>query len=336
MSEDRKKDHIDLTFKSRPEVQLDLRGLHYEPLFSPLPDKDTNNYQTNFLNFNFELPLWVSSMTGGTEKAKKINENLARACGEFKFGMGLGSCRSLLDSEKRLDDFDVKKYMDDMPLFTNFGIAQVEQLIAQNALDKILGVQDKLKADGLIIHVNPLQEWAQPEGDKINKAPIETIESFLEVTDIPVVVKEVGQGFGPRSIEALANLPLAAIEFASFGGTNFTLLEQTRHVAQDESISTPNKSFGQIGHTASEMVDFINHSDRSNWKCKNFIISGGISNTLKGHILKSRMPNDTKSVIGMASNLLKFSMGDYEILRRTIVQMKDEFELAKSFIVKEK
>ena len=74
---------------------------------------------------------------------------------------------------------------------------------------------------------------AQPEGDRYYSSPVSLIKSILASTDIPIVVKEVGQGFGPKSMKALCELDLQAIEFASLGGTNFTLLEQSRHTASD-------------------------------------------------------------------------------------------------------
>jgi isopentenyl-diphosphate Delta-isomerase len=111
--------------------------------------------------------MWVSSMTGGTKMAHTINHNLARACKEFRIGMGLGSCRKLLDDDTYFEDFNLRPIMgDDLPLFANLGIAQVEILLAENKLDQIKRLVEKLQADGLIIHINPLQEWMQPEGQQ--------------------------------------------------------------------------------------------------------------------------------------------------------------------------
>ena len=105
MSSERKKDHIDLAFASRlNENDLDLR-FYYEPMLSAHPgDIDLSIF---FLDHKLRAPIWVSSMTGGTEKARTINENLARACAEFGLGMGLGSCRALLYDNTNIDDFDV-------------------------------------------------------------------------------------------------------------------------------------------------------------------------------------------------------------------------------------
>ncbi len=332
MSEQRKKDHIDLTFTSRPSSRLNTYSLNYEPLFSPHPKEDAQVLNQEFIGYDFKLPLWVSSMTGGTEKAKRINKNLSKACGEFGFGMGLGSCRSLLDSEERLSDFDVKEYMPNMPLYTNFGIAQLEELAESAKLNRIDLVTKKLHADGIIVHVNPLQEWAQAEGDRYKKAPIDTIKNVLDSTQYPVIVKEVGQGFGPKSLLALSSLPLRAIELSGFGGTNFTILEQARLSGANSGKNAPNASFGRVGHTCEEMIDWLNQQDLAEMKCKEFIVSGGITDSLVGHALNESLKYN--SVFGMASNLLKYSMGDYEELQDYICRVKENLEMAKAYMRK--
>ena len=96
--ENRKKDHIDLAFQSRTmSGELDRR-FNYEPLMARHPSKDLPVLP--MLGKQMRAPIWVSSMTGGTELAGKINRNLARVCHEFGLGMGLGSCRPLLESDR--------------------------------------------------------------------------------------------------------------------------------------------------------------------------------------------------------------------------------------------
>src|SRR5690606_4544693 len=157
-----------------------------------------------FLGKELRTPIWVSSMTGGTLMARTINHNLARACRDFGMGMGLGSCRSLLYSKEDLADFDVRSIIgDDLPLYGNLGIAQVEKLLMGRKTSHIDQLIDALRLDGLIVHINPMQEWFQPEGDPILQPPIETIRQLLEEADYPLIVKEVGQGMGRESLEAL-------------------------------------------------------------------------------------------------------------------------------------
>ena len=119
----RKGAHILLASQAQtPPAEVDSR-FNYEPLFFSHRKSD-ERWPTQFLKFNLDYPLWISSMTGGTAHAKTINQNLARLCGERKLGMGLGSCRSLLHDNDRLEDFAVKKLMGDQPLFANLGVAR--------------------------------------------------------------------------------------------------------------------------------------------------------------------------------------------------------------------
>ena len=105
---DRKKDHIELAFQSQVTTnQVDSR-FYYEPLLAAHPIKGAWAKPFSFLNKTQKTPLWVSSMTGGTEWAYTINHNLARVAKDFGFGMGLGSCRSLLTDDTYLKDFNVR------------------------------------------------------------------------------------------------------------------------------------------------------------------------------------------------------------------------------------
>ena len=318
----RKKDHIGLTHKSKTAITSVDGRFNYEPLFFSHPDSH-EIWETSFLKFSLDFPIWVSSMTGGTEKALQINQNLARLCGEFKLGMGLGSCRSLLKDSDRLQDFAVRKYLGSQPLFANIGIVQVQELIESDSGHKLHEMIKLLEADGLIIHINPLQEWFQPGGDRLRVSPLKTLQRFMEEVNYPVMVKEVGQGMGPKSLKALLDLPIAAIEFGAFGGTNFSMLESLR---SDENIDHK-RSFIHIGHTAADMVDILNALPS---KGKEFIISGGISSVLDGFALKQKLK--APSVIGMASAFLSAAQEDYEVLRTQFVQMKEALLVARSIL----
>lgn len=329
MSENRKSDHIELSFKSVPKTQMNLGDLAYEPLFSAHPK--TGSASKKFLDKEFGLPLWVSSMTGGTEKAQKINTNLAKACGEFKLGMGLGSCRCLLEDDSRLVDFDVKKYMGEMPLYTNLGIAQLEQLILAGKLNLVTELNKKLNADGLIIHVNPLQEWAQAEGDRYCHPPLETIMRVIDGLKCPIIIKEVGQGFGPKSLESLVKLPIKAIELAGFGGTNFTMIEQARLSAKESGTLPVNSHFALIGHTVEDMIQNLNRLFKPGVNDSiEIIISGGVNNPIQAQVLMESLKFN--NVVGMAASLLKNSMGDYEELQSYVAELGEGLELANAYL----
>ncbi len=297
-------------------------------MLSPLPGKLLGSERT-FAGKKMKYPIWVSSMTGGTELANKINKSLARICGKYDLGMGLGSCRQLLHSDEYLGDFQVRDLMPEQPLFANLGIAQVENLIRQDNLQKVKALLDKLSADGLIIHVNPLQEWLQPEGDAIMSAPIDTIKKILDTVDYPIIVKEVGQGFGKASLKALFSLPLEAVDFAANGGTNFSKIELFRSNVIKQEVY---EKVSNLGHDANTMVNWSNEllEEGLNIKTKQIIVSGGVKNFLDGyyHVKSSKLT----ATYGMASGFLKYALqSDDELDQFTKLQLEG-YDMAQAML----
>jgi isopentenyl-diphosphate delta-isomerase len=326
----RKKDHIELALRSRVESgQLDGR-FYYEPMLAAHPAPGSL-LPFSFLGKTLRVPIWVSSMTGGTALAGKINHNLARACAEFGMGMGLGSCRQLLYSDEYLPDFDVRDLMgNDLPLYANLGVAQIETLFEKNETERIPQLLRKLRADGLIVHVNPLQEAMQPEGDVFKRSPLEVLQTLLQSFDFKIIVKEVGQGFGPESLRTLLKLPLAAIEFAAAGGTNFAKLELLR---SDPAKMAIFEKIAAVGHTAAEMLDWTNAlKTELGDACQtpNLILSGGVTDFLDGYYLtqKAALP----SVYGQASGFLKHAQGEYSALQSFVREQVRGLELANAFL----
>lgn len=328
---ERKKDHIQLAFQSQiAPSHLDER-FYYEPLLAAHPTANTLS-SFEFLGKQMQVPLWVSSMTGGTAYAATINHNLARAAGEFGFGMGLGSCRGLLTSDEHLPDFDVRHLIgDDLPLYANLGIAQLEQLLDNNKTKLITELIDKLHADGLIIHVNPFQEWLQPEGDVFLYPPIDTIKRLLDLfPDLSIIVKEVGQGMGKASLRQLLQLPLAAVDFAANGGTNFAKLELLRSDQQQQAIYA---KLANIGHSAEDMVNITNELLQElgdQCACQQIIVSGGIQDFLDGYYHINKL--QTSAIYGQASAFLKHAREDYEVLQQFITTQIEGLKLAQNYL----
>lgn len=300
-ADSRKQSHLDLAFASQSDWQ-DKR-FYYEPMLEGHPEQ--KDLPVQFGNKTMRYPIWISSMTGGTSTAGPINKMLAKTAKKFGFGMGLGSCRIIIEDNTYFDDFNLRPILgDEFPLFANVGIAQIERLIDNGQASKLKDLVKKLDADGLIVHVNPLQEWLQPEGDLIHRSPLNTIKQLLDEIDTNIIVKEVGQGFGPESMQELLKLPILAIDFAANGGTNFSKLELLRN----KSLKSHYEDIVELGHSADEMLGFLNHSVEelgNKRQCKNVIISGGVKNFLDGYYLtsKSKLP----AIYGHASPFLKFA-----------------------------
>lgn len=323
----RKEDHIDMALRSRVmSSELDPR-FFYEPLFGC--DPEVVDLSVQFAGYQLDYPVWISSMTGGTDRARLVNERLARLCSTYALGMGLGSCRILLERPDRLPDFQWRSILGpNRPFYANLGIAQVEDLLEHNRIDELNGMMQELGTDGLIVHINPIQEWMQPEGDSIHKSPVEILTNLLSVINYPLIVKEVGQGMGPKSLQALVRMPLRAIEFGAAGGTNFAKLE---HLRSDPSVSYKSPMI-RIGHSAAQMNGYLRQIliQEQDVRCANFIISGGIQNYLDGYYLIKSCPG--QAIYGQASAWLTYALESYEALERYFVQQMQGLAMAYGFL----
>ncbi len=328
MGNDRKLEHIKLALDSQTKLdEQDLR-FNYEPMLAPHPDN--LDLSIKLLGKTMRTPIWVSSMTGGTGVARTINGHIARACREFGMGMGLGSCRKVLFDKTHWEDFNFRDEIgEEQPFWANLGISQVEELLFHENIQAIVDLVGELRADGLIVHINPLQEWFQPEGNRLKQAPIKTIKQLLAEVQIKIIIKEVGQGFGPESLRQLLALPLEAIEFGAYGGTNFSKLEMLRGDQQKLEASLP---FAYIGQSAGQMVESVNQILKENLhqSCGQLIISGGIHNALDGYYLtsKSQLP----AVFGMASAVLKHASESYASLKGFLETQVQTLSLARTFL----
>ena len=326
--EDRKKDHINLALTNRTgAIEKDTRFI-YEPLLSghTIPQLP----QVELAGKTMKTPLWISSMTGGSGIARHINTNLAMVAGEFGLGMGLGSCRILLESEKHLPDFDMRSVIgEEQPFWANLGIAQLEQMVEKGTMNEVTDMVNLLRCDGLIIHVNPLQEWFQPEGDRLKHPPLEVIKEVMAQLSMPLIVKEVGQGMGSESLRALMELPLAAIEFAAFGGTNFARVEMMRRPVVEHELFEP---MVFVGQTAQEMLNDMKAllDKGAENKTPMLIISGGIRSYLDGYYFIKTSP--LPAVYGMASGFLKHARDNYSSLREWANSHIDGLKMAHAYL----
>ncbi|MBF0361735.1 MAG: isopentenyl-diphosphate delta-isomerase [Oligoflexia bacterium] len=354
---DRKIDHIKLAKLSSVEgVETQDHRFYYEPMLSSHPHSISGSSRglIKFLGYNLGAPLWISSMVGGssnsTPSAFEINMRLARVAKEFSLGMGVGSCRKLLECKCKgkerkeyLKDFDLREIIgNELPFYANLGIAQIEQLLKSNSIQSVIDLMDELRASGLIVHVNPLQEWLQSEGDHFTRPPIDIIKDFLDKLDkvdkfkkCNIIIKEVGQGMGPKSIEEILKLPIKAFEFAAFGGTNFSKLE----ILRGENIKSKSKKsamncFVSVGHSAEEMVmmvnDAISNLGEERALCKEFIISGGIRDFMDGYYLMSRLNHP--SIYGYAFKFLNLAQKSYNELRLFVENEIKCLQMAQNFL----
>jgi isopentenyl-diphosphate delta-isomerase len=171
------------------------------------------------------VPVLVSSMTGGTEKAAQINRTLAIAAQEVGLAMGLGSQRAAINNPGLAPTFQVREVAPDILLFANLGAVQFNY---GYGVDECRRAVEMIEADALILHLNPLQEALQPEGDSDFSNLAARIGKVVRQLNVPVIVKEVGWGISKQTAKRLVELGVAAIDVAGAGGTSWSQVEMHR------------------------------------------------------------------------------------------------------------
>jgi isopentenyl-diphosphate delta-isomerase len=192
-----------------------------------LPELDFTDVDTRVDLFGRTLaaPLLISCMTGGTPQAAQINRRLASTAQRFGLAMGLGSGRALLESPEQLPTFDVRDVAPDVLLFANIGAVQFNNGYGVAECRRLVGL---LRADVLVVHLNPLQEALQPEGDSRFSGLLRAIERVCAGLDVPVMVKEVGSGIALDTVERLIGAGVRGIDVAGAGGTSWSEVERFR------------------------------------------------------------------------------------------------------------
>lgn len=228
--ESRKADHIRINLDEDVASRLTNGLERYRFMHQALPEIDAAAIDMTLQLFDKALgaPLLISSMTGGTEQAREINRNLALAAQQARIPMGVGSTRAAVVRPELADTFRVRDVAPDILLFANIGAVQFNYGFTAEQCRRAIAL---IEADALILHLNPLQEVLQPEGD-VNWVgllhKIEGVTQDLGKDGIPVVAKEVGWGISPRAARDLARAGVAAIDVAGAGGTSWSQVEMFR------------------------------------------------------------------------------------------------------------
>jgi isopentenyl-diphosphate delta-isomerase len=228
MLEQRKSEHLrinleeDVTF---PHLTTGLAG--YRFLHNALPEiaLDEVDLATSFLGKRLQLPLLISSMTGGTAEAQRINLHLAEGAQATGIAMGLGSVRAALEAPHLADTFRVRHWAPDILLFANLGAAQLNTGFG---LEECQRAVDLVQADALILHLNPLQEALQVDGNTDWRRLLTKIEAVCRGLEVPLVVKEVGWGISAATARQLVGAGVSAIDVAGAGGTSWSRVEMYR------------------------------------------------------------------------------------------------------------
>ena len=228
-TEKRKTEHIRICLEKKAQAKTVTTGFEdIKFVHRALPEinREDINLSTSFLKKTFSAPLIVGAMTGGTEEAVKINQNIAMAVEKLGLGMGLGSQRAAIENGVLEKTFTVaRKVAPNAFLIANIGGVQLVHGYGVKEVKKIVEMVD---ADAVAIHLNALQEAVQPEGQTNFKGVLAKIGQVASKIDQPVIVKETGAGISAEDAEALKNAGVAAIDVGGVGGTSFAAVEYYR------------------------------------------------------------------------------------------------------------
>jgi isopentenyl-diphosphate delta-isomerase len=223
--ETRKRRHIDVCLTEAVEFETVTTGLErYRLPYNALTQTDLGSVDlsTTFLGSRLRAPVLIGSMTGGAELSGIINRNLATAAQRLGVGMMLGSQRIMFDNESASTSFSVRDVAPDVLLIGNIGLAQLDDLVVPDLVKAL----DRVGANALAVHTNPLQEAMQHEGDTDFSGSISRLCDITGSMGYPVLLKEVGHGIGAAAAAELVDCPIAAVDVAGAGGTSWARVEQ--------------------------------------------------------------------------------------------------------------
>lgn len=316
---DRKADHIRICMNERVAPGYcywdDIRFVH-----NALPEIDYDDIDMSCTLFGRKLnaPIMVTAITGGFSGAKKINSNIAEACAELGLGMGIGSERAGV-SGVAAESYSVVKEFDVPLMIGNIGAVQlIPQKSGKMFTDEMIDeAVELIDADVLAIHLNPLQEAVQPEGDMNFDGCYEAIRNIARRA--PVMVKETGAGISKQVADRLKGIGVQGLDISGMGGTSFSAVEFYRALAEEDKIRS------SIGDT---FFDWGIPAPVSLAQCKDcglpLIASGGILDGI--HVAASISMGATAA--GVANVILKEASESADAVKEKLTIIMEELKTA--------
>lgn len=234
----RKFEHIEHCLKRNVEAHATngFEDVHFVHMSLPEIDKDEIDLSVKFLGRKFDYPIMITGMTGGTRKGEvawKINRTLAQAAEELNIPLGVGSQRAMIEKPETWESYYVRDVAPNVFLVGNLGAPQFGRNAKRKyGVKEVLYAIEKIDADAIAIHMNPLQESVQPEGDTTFSGVLEALAEITSSIDYPVIAKETGAGVSKEVAIKLESIGVSAIDISGVGGTSWSGVEYYR--AKDE------------------------------------------------------------------------------------------------------
>lgn len=225
----RKEEHVSLCVEDDVAFQTKTNGFEeWEFEHNALPELNFDEIDPSitFLQKKISFPLLLTGMTGGYEGATTINQQLAEVCEELSLPMGVGSQRQAIEDNTFHDSFTrARKCAPHIPLIGNIGAAEVASMRDVSTAQRLV---DLIEADALAIHLNPLQEFLQPEGNPKFKGVLKNIGTIAKKLSVPVIIKEVGAGISANVAVRLFDVGVRYLDISGAGGTSWAGVEIKR------------------------------------------------------------------------------------------------------------
>ncbi len=317
----RKKDHLralaeDLEIERR-DTGFDSVRLMHRAL--PELDLDAVDTATSFMGKPLSCPLLISSMTGGDGvEISRINRHLAEAAEHCQIAMGVGSQRVMFSHETARKSFELREFAPSAVLLANIGAVQLNYGFEA---DKFQAAIDVLGADGLYLHLNPLQEAIQPEGDRNFANLGEQIAALVKQVSVPILFKEVGSGLAPADILLGLEAGIRHFDVAGRGGTSWSRIEYHRRTHEDDDLGL---IFQDWGLTTVESLELAQQTLDKSGHDATLIASGGIRTGIdmaKAVLLGA-------DICGIAAPFLRAAQISTEAVIDQIHKFKREFQTA--------
>jgi len=271
----RKLEHLEIALKQKVDCKGMTTGLEkYCFIHRATPEIDLSSVDLSIKLFGKRLlaPVLISPMVGGIPEAAQINRNLATAAQKLGLAMGVGSERCLVDTPDLAHTYRVRDVAPDILLFANLGAIQLNY---GYGVEECLKLVHLIEADGLILHLNPLQEALQEGGNTGFAGLLARIKTICEELPVPVVVKEVGYGISEEVARKLKGAGVSGIDVSGAGGTSWSEIETRR--ARDELLKRTGEFFRGWGIPTAESLLMVQKGAPG----LPVIASGGIRNGIE-------------------------------------------------------
>jgi isopentenyl-diphosphate delta-isomerase len=301
----RKSDHIRISLEENVQAREATTGFEeVRFIHRALPeiDRDEIDLSTTAFNHEFAAPIIIGAITGGTDEATKINARIAQAVEKLGIGMGVGSQRVAIENRRLVKTFaTVRKQAPNAFLIANIGAVQ---LVNGYTVREVKNAVEMIDADAVAVHLNPLQEAVQPEGQTNFKGILAKIIEIANELDKPIIAKETGAGVAAEEAIKLEKAGVKGIDVSGVGGTSFAAVE---HYRWKRTQKSPMGSLGNVfwDWGIPTVASIVEVSQSTNIQ---IIGSGGVRNGV-----------DVAKAIALGSCLASFSQ---PILRAAVEGLK--------------